>query len=63
MSLRTRDTSYMYAFNVRNGRRSVSVEAMLLDRLQRRLCLLTCDRSGMTGDCFAVAFVVMAEVW
>lgn len=27
----------------------MTVEAMLLDRLQRRLCLLTCDRSSMMG--------------
>ena len=40
----------MYAFNCKNGRRSVSVEAMLLDRMQRRLCLLTCDRSSMMGE-------------
>jgi hypothetical protein len=48
----------MYAFNTRNGRRSVSVEAMLLDRMQRRLCLLTCDRSSLAGEC-GVAVVVL----
>ena len=43
------DILCMYAFNAKDGRKSVSVEAMLLDRLQRRLCLLTCDRSSMMG--------------
>ncbi len=46
----------MYAFNCKNARRSVSVEAMLLDRLQRRLCLLTCDRSSMMGELVVFLF-------